>query len=260
GQRQQGGANAADTAGDGAAGGRRGRQVGGGEGDHRLQVVQGGEAAVLEGRQALARKARGTGGLPQKERAPGDVGRAARLLPARARQRAGHRAEHGHPAPAGRRVLPGGRGEGRAAGEVLRRGGEFGGGAARRLRGQRPGGHPPEAGGAPHHEAGGGRPGRGARGGARAAPRGGGRRGTRPVGLLRLGEARRPGHGLRAAAGAGGVRRRLAVGGQDGRARGGDRGVVLVGAQADPVGALGAHPGLGVRAVPEPCDADAALL
>src|SRR5215210_8306825 len=49
----------------------------------------------------------GSGGLPEGERASQDARRATGLLLAGARQRAGHRPEHRHPAPPGRRLLPG---------------------------------------------------------------------------------------------------------------------------------------------------------
>src|SRR5829696_2497927 len=75
---------------DGAFSGHGGRRACWGEGDHRLQVVQGGEAALPEGRQALARQAGGSGGVPQEERASQDTPRTTELLLEGARQRAGN--------------------------------------------------------------------------------------------------------------------------------------------------------------------------
>src|SRR5215203_5635979 len=91
-----------------ASGGHGRRRADRGEGNYGLQVVQGGEAAMPEGRQALAHKEGGSGGLPEAERASQDTRRAARLLLAGTRKRAGHHAEHRHPSPSGRGLLPGG--------------------------------------------------------------------------------------------------------------------------------------------------------
>src|SRR5829696_7668264 len=95
---------------EGTSGGHGRRRADRGEGNYGLQVVQGGEAAMPEGRQALAHKAGGSGGLPEAERASQDTRRAAFLLLTGARQRAGHRPEHRHPPPSGRSLLPSGGG------------------------------------------------------------------------------------------------------------------------------------------------------
>src|SRR5215218_21202 len=65
---------------DGAIGGCGRRRNDRGEGEHHLQVVQRGEAALLEDRLPLAHKEGGSGGLPEGERASQDARWATGLL------------------------------------------------------------------------------------------------------------------------------------------------------------------------------------
>src|SRR5215203_456313 len=154
GERGENGKRQRQGARDGAFGCHGRRRACGDQGDYGLQVVQGRETALLEGRQALAHKAGGPRGLSKEERASQDTRRATGLLLAGTRQRTGYSPERGHPPPSGRRLLPGWGGPRWAIGQVLRWRGALGRGVAGRPPAKWPGSQAPEAGEEVFHERG----------------------------------------------------------------------------------------------------------